>query len=267
MLALTLVFTLGLLALAFEFGLANSGTWFAYCGEEKEWLVPGRLFGGENVIVADGGWTPRWREQLRHCADSSLSRCSTTLVAPPPVTSSTLVARRWQLPLLPLLALLCTPLEDVSLWLLALLCPEPAPLLPPATASNGGELEESERGVNSSCGIPESARRKHRGVCPPFVWNQYAIYVYMYIHSIQSKRILFIFSFDSCFSSYLFITHSLKIRKRGKAGFFDWFIICAKEWANRYRIVIINYAMLNKDSTLSKSLSVLWSTKQGGQDC
>lgn len=50
----TVLFTLGL-AFAFELALANSGTWFAYCGEEKEWLVPGRLFGGENAMAAVGG--------------------------------------------------------------------------------------------------------------------------------------------------------------------------------------------------------------------
>lgn len=57
---LTLVVELAL-ALAFT----NNGTWLAYWGEENDWLVPGRLFAGEKIAVAEGGWTPRWREQLR----------------------------------------------------------------------------------------------------------------------------------------------------------------------------------------------------------
>lgn len=95
--------------------LLYGGTWFTYCGEEKDWLVPGRLVGGEKVVFAVGGCVPRCREQLRHCSRGS-SRGS-------PVRSSTLVARRWELlwlALLALLALLCTPL-DVSLLLLVLL--------------------------------------------------------------------------------------------------------------------------------------------------
>lgn len=39
--------------------LANGGTWFTYCGEEKDWLVLGRLLGGEKVIFAVGGCVPR----------------------------------------------------------------------------------------------------------------------------------------------------------------------------------------------------------------
>jgi hypothetical protein len=83
-----------------------------------------------------GGTALRCSEKLRHvgvgCRDDSTIR------------SSTLVDRGL---CVSELELECTPLE-VSLW-------------------HGGEppeLSESERGVNSSWGIPESARRRQRGV-------------------------------------------------------------------------------------------------------
>lgn len=83
-----------------------------------------------------GGTTLRCNEKLRQagegCRDDSIVR------------SSTLVDRGlW----VSELELECTPLE-VSLWL----------------GGEPPELSESERGVSSSWGIPESARRRQRGV-------------------------------------------------------------------------------------------------------
>lgn len=55
--------------------------------------------------------------------------------------------------------------------------PEWTPLDESEEARSGGEVEhsvdvDSERGVRDSCGIPESARRRHRGVrVEDDIWN------------------------------------------------------------------------------------------------